>query len=63
MRGSQLKSTADLDDPDAYRRDRQKDLLLQENGWLVMLLLADDIAEKLDDLLDNVLRLLAARLR
>jgi very-short-patch-repair endonuclease len=52
-----------LDDPDAYRRDRNKDLLLQENGWLVIRLLADDIAEKLDDLLDSVLRLLTARLR
>jgi hypothetical protein len=52
-----------LNNADAYRRDRTKDLLLQENGWLVMRLLADDIAEKLDDLLDNVLRLLTARLR
>ena len=52
-----------LNDPEAYRRDRQKDLLLQENGWLVMRLLADDIAEKLDELLDTVLRLLTARLR
>jgi hypothetical protein len=52
-----------LSDPDAYRRDRKKDLLLQENGWLVMRLLADDIAEKLDGLLDNVLRCLTARLR
>jgi very-short-patch-repair endonuclease len=52
-----------LNDPNAYRRDRIKDLLLQENGWLVMRLLADDIAEKLDDLLDSVLRLLTARLR
>jgi very-short-patch-repair endonuclease len=52
-----------LNGPDAYRRDRKKDLLLQENGWVVMRLLADDIAEKLDDLLDNMLRLLTARLR
>jgi very-short-patch-repair endonuclease len=52
-----------LNDPDVYRWDRNKDLLLQENGWLVIRLLADDIAEKLDNLLDNVLRLLIARLR
>ncbi len=52
-----------LNAPETYRRDRQKDLLLQENGWLIMRLLADDIAEKLDELLDTVLRLLTARLR
>jgi len=48
-------------DDTAYRRDRSKDLLLQENGWIVMRVLADDIAEKFDDLLDCVLRLLVAR--
>lgn len=52
-----------LNDPNAYRRDRTKDLLLQENDWLVIRLLADDITEKLDDLLDSVLRLLTTRLR
>lgn len=52
-----------LDNLDAYRRDREKDLLLQENGWLVIRLLADDIAERLDGLLDSILRLLAARAR
>ncbi len=50
-----------LNDIKAYRRDRSKDLLLQENGWIVVRVLADDIAEKLDDLLDCVLRLLAAK--
>ncbi len=50
-------------DLDAYRRDRAKDLLLQENDWLVLRLLAEDIAEKLDDLLDYVLRLLISRSR
>ncbi len=52
-----------LNDADVYRRDRRKDLLLQENGWLVIRMLADDITEKLDDLLDAVLRLITARSR
>ena len=50
-----------LGDPTAYRRDRHKDQLLQEHNWLILRLLADDIAEKLDDLLDTILRLLTAR--
>ncbi|MDR3077348.1 MAG: DEAD/DEAH box helicase family protein [Planctomycetota bacterium] len=52
-----------LNDPDAYRRDRAKDLLLQEHGWVVMRCLADDIAEKLDELLDDVLRLATMKIR
>ena len=50
-----------LNNPTAYRRDRTKDLLLQEHGWIVIRCLADDIAEKIDELLDDVMRLLAGR--
>jgi hypothetical protein len=50
-----------LNDIKAYRRDRSKDLLLQKAGWIVVRVLADDIVEKLDDLPDCILRLLAAR--
>ena len=37
-----------LADPVAYRRDRRKDQLLQENGYLVLRYLAEDLAKELD---------------
>jgi superfamily II DNA or RNA helicase len=52
-----------LNDSKAYRRDRNKDLLLQENGWIVLRCLAEDIAEQLDSLLDDIIRLLTAKAR
>jgi len=50
-----------LADPRAYRRDRRKDQLLQENGYFVLRFLAEDIGTHLDDVLDAVLRALAHR--
>ena len=47
-----------LSDPEAYRRDRRKDALLQENGYFVLRFLADDVGKKLDDVLDSILRTL-----
>ena len=41
---------------DAYRRDRRKDLLLQENGYVVLRFLADDVGKYLDPVLDSILR-------
>ncbi len=41
---------------DAYRRDRRKDALLQENGYFVLRFLARDLAAHLDDILDTILR-------
>jgi very-short-patch-repair endonuclease len=41
-----------LADPIAYRRDRRKDQLLQENGYLVLRVLAEDVARELDTVLD-----------
>ena len=54
-----------LADPTAYRRDRRKDLLLQENGYLVLRFLAQDVGKELDRVLDTILRALArgARVR
>jgi very-short-patch-repair endonuclease len=52
-----------LDDPDAYRRDRRKDRLLQENGYLVLRFLAEDIGKRLDEVLDSIARALANRCR
>jgi very-short-patch-repair endonuclease len=51
-----------LGDPEAYRRDRRKDLLLQENGYLVLRFLAEDVGRNLDQVLDAILRVLSRRL-
>jgi superfamily II DNA or RNA helicase/very-short-patch-repair endonuclease len=45
-----------LDNADAYRRDRRKDQLLQENGYLVLRFLAEDVGKQLDAVLDAILR-------
>ena len=45
-----------LGDTTAYRRDRKKDILLQENGYMVLRFLAEDIGKHLDDVLDTILR-------
>lgn len=50
-----------LGDPVAYRRDRRKDRLLQENGYIVLRFLAEDVAKDLDTVLDAILRVLAGR--
>jgi superfamily II DNA or RNA helicase/very-short-patch-repair endonuclease len=46
-------------DADAYRRDRRKDALLQENGYRVLRFLAEDAVERLGDVLDRILRFAA----
>jgi len=48
-----------LTDPEAYRRDRRKDLMLQERGYCVVRFLAEDVGKYLDYVLDTVLRVLA----
>jgi superfamily II DNA or RNA helicase/very-short-patch-repair endonuclease len=52
-----------LADREAYRRDRRKDALLQENGYVVLRFLAEDVGKHLDDVLDTLLRTLARRQR
>jgi very-short-patch-repair endonuclease len=52
-----------LSDPEAYRRDRRKDALLQENGYTVLRFLAEDVGKHLDEVLDAILRMLAYRQR
>ncbi len=47
-----------LTDPDAYRRDRRKDLMLQERGYCVVRFLAEDVGKYLDHVLDTILRVL-----
>jgi superfamily II DNA or RNA helicase len=50
-----------LADPAAYRRDRRKDRLLQENGYFVVRFLAEDVGKELDTVLDTILRALSHR--
>ena len=50
-----------LETLDAYRRDRRKDRLLQENGYFVLRFLTEDIQKNLDEVLDTLLRTLASR--
>ena len=45
-----------LSDPAAYRSDRSKDSLLQENGCHVLRFLAEDLGKHLDATLDAILR-------
>jgi very-short-patch-repair endonuclease len=49
----ELDGAQHLADPVAYRRDRRKDQLLQENGYLVLRFLADDVGRGLDLILDT----------
>ena len=46
-------------DPEAYRRDRRKDVLLQEHGYFVLRFLAEDLGKNLDNVLDAILRALS----
>lgn len=48
-------------DPDCYRRDRRKDLLLQTQGLLVIRLLADDVVRDPRDAVNMVCQALACR--
>ncbi|OFW10518.1 MAG: restriction endonuclease subunit R [Acidobacteria bacterium RIFCSPLOWO2_02_FULL_67_36] len=57
----ELDGAQHLADPDAYRRDRRKDQLLQENGYFVLRFLAEDVAKELDIVLDAILRALTHR--
>ena len=57
----ELDGPQHLADPVAYRRDRRKDQLLQENGYLVLRFLAEDVGKDLDAVLDAILRALASQ--
>lgn len=50
-------------DMKAYRSDRRKDILLQENGYMILRFLAEDIGKHLDDVLDSIFRVLSTRFR
>jgi superfamily II DNA or RNA helicase/very-short-patch-repair endonuclease len=57
----ELDGAQHLSDPVAYRRDRRKDQLLQENGYFVLRFLAEDVGKELDSVLDAILRSLSHR--
>jgi superfamily II DNA or RNA helicase len=57
----ELDGAQHLADPAAYRRDRRKDQVLQENDYLVLRFLAEDVGRELDLVLDAILRSLARR--
>jgi len=59
----ELDGAQHLSDPQAYRRDRRKDLLLQQNGYVGLRFLAEDIGKRLDEVLDAILRIIANRNR
>ena len=59
----ELDGSQHLDGEEAYRRDRRKDLLLQEHGYFVLRFLAADVGRRLDSVLDTILRTLTHRRR
>jgi len=50
-----------LGDPEAYRRDRRKDRLLQEHGYFVLRFLAEDVGKCLEQVLGTMLRVVSHR--
>lgn len=66
---SDLKLVVELDgdqhlaDPEAYRCDRRKDALLQENGYFILRCLASDLGKQLDLVLDSIMRAMNHRKR
>ncbi len=58
----ELDGAQHLDTAEAYRRDRRKDMLLQEHGYFVLRFLAEDVGKHLDAVLDAILRTLSHRM-
>lgn len=50
----ELDGAQHLSNSEAYRRDRRKDFLLQQNGYLVLRFLAEDAGKQLDHILDTI---------
>jgi hypothetical protein len=47
--------------PEAYRRDRRKDLALQRHGYLVLRFLAQDVVARLEEILDTISEVISHR--
>ena len=58
----ELDGPQHLADEDAWRRDRRKDVLLQQNGYFVSRFLAADAGKNLGAVLDSILSVLTSRL-
>ncbi len=52
-----------LANTDAYRRDRRKDALLQEQAYFVLRFLVEDVGKRLDQVLDAIRRAIELRSR
>jgi superfamily II DNA or RNA helicase/very-short-patch-repair endonuclease len=59
----ELDGSQHISDAEAYRRDRRKDRLLQQNGYLVLRFLAEDVGKDLGGVLESILQSLAGRER
>lgn len=57
----EVDGTQHFANKEAYRRDRRKDALLQENGYFVLRFLVEDIGKELDFVLDTIVRALSLR--
>ncbi len=57
----ELDGQQHLETPEAYRRDRRKDALLQERGYFVLRFLAEDVGKNLNAVLDTIQRALTHR--
>jgi superfamily II DNA or RNA helicase/very-short-patch-repair endonuclease len=57
----ELDGDQHLADADAYRRDRHKDVLLQQHGYFVLRFLACDVGKRLDHVLDSILAVIQRR--
>ncbi|QVL30696.1 DUF559 domain-containing protein [Telmatocola sphagniphila] len=55
----ELDGAQHFDSPEAYRRDRRKDMHLQEHGYFVLRFLAEDVGKQLNSVLDTILRALS----
>ncbi|EYF05498.1 endonuclease domain-containing protein [Chondromyces apiculatus] len=47
--------------PEAYRRDRRKDVVLQRNGYVVLRFLAEDVVARLEEILDTITAVVGER--
>jgi very-short-patch-repair endonuclease len=57
----ELDGAQHLADAEAYRRDRRRDAMLQQNGYFVLRFLAEDAGKRLDYILDTILATLVHR--
>jgi superfamily II DNA or RNA helicase len=57
----ELDGAQHLADAEAYRRDRRRDAMLQQNGYFVLRFLAEDAGKRLDHILDTILATLGHR--